>query len=109
MAAAARGKEFWRRHVTASQEAGKSMAAYAREHGLSVYALGWWRRKQRLESTPAVDARAPKFVALKLAEPIATRCTSVTVSVGDGVRVQLSELPSPAWLAELSRAMRGDC
>jgi len=54
-----------------------------------------------------VAPTASKFVALKVAEPIATQPMGVTVSLAGEVRLQMTELPPPAWLAAVVQAMRG--
>ena len=112
MTEAARGRDFWEQHIAALRSSGQTSAAYAREHDLSVHALGWWRRKlnrsQPKEPTRAVvAAKASKFVSLKVAEPTAVRPLGMTVLLLGDVRLQMNELPPPAWLAEVSQAMRG--
>ena len=85
--------------------------AYARAHDLSVQALGWWRRKLnpalpkksgRAEGAP----KASKFVALKVSEPALARPMAVTVMLGSEVHLQMTDLPPPAWLAEVIQSMR---
>lgn len=108
MAATARGRDFWEQHVAALRSSGQTSAAYAREHDLSVHALGWWRRKlHRSEpSVAVVAAKASQFVALKVTEPAAVRQLGMTMLFIGDVRLQMNELPPPAWLAEVSQAMR---
>ncbi len=84
MTATARGRDFWEQHIAALRSSGQTSAGYAREHGLSVHALGWWRRKlnrsQSTEPTRAVvAAKASKFVALKVAEPSGVRPLGMTM------------------------------
>ncbi len=60
------------------------------------------------ESTRAVvKVKASKFVALKVSEPIAPRPLGITVLIAGEVRLQMADLPAPAWLAEVIQAMRG--
>ena len=107
-----KGKEFWEEHLAALRASGLTSVAYARDHGLSVHSLGWWRRKltgpssTRTATTP-IKSKASTFVALKVAEPTMVRAMNVTLAIGSEVRVQMSELPPTAWLAELGHAMRG--
>jgi len=108
----ARGRDFWEPHVEALRSSGQTSAGYAREHDLSVHAMGWWCRKlHRLASAESAgDVAAPaasKFVALRVSEPPAIRSLGMTVLLVGDVRLQMNELPPPAWLAEVSQAMRG--
>ena len=112
MVTTARGRDFWEQHVNALRLSGQTSKDYARDQELSMHALGYWRRKlhPRLPKKSARDVAAPtvsKFVALKVAEPIATQPMGVTVSLAGEVRLQMAELPPPAWLAEVIQAMRG--
>ena len=112
MVTTARGRDFWEQHVNALRSSGQTSKDYARDHELSMHALGWWRRKlhPRLPKKSARAVAAPKvskFVALKVSEPIATQPVGVMVSLAGEVRLQMAELPPPAWLAEVIQAMRG--
>ncbi len=112
MATKANGRDYWEPHVEGLRASGLTVVSYAREHGLSVHALGWWRRKLRAASSNgSVTATAPSksspFVALKVAEPMMAPSANVTIMIGSDVRLQLSGLPPPAWLATLSSAVRG--
>ncbi len=110
--ATARGRDFWEQHIAALRTSGQTSAGYAREHDLSVHALGWWRRKlhpalPKRSARVVVAPKASKFVALKVTGPIATQPMGVTVSLAGEVRLQMAELPPPAWLAAVIQAMRG--
>ena len=111
MATKARGRDFWEPHIASLRSSGQTSAAYAREHDVSLYALGWWRRKLNRSSPAGAAAtevvKAPKFVALKVTEPMGMRHAGVTISIAGEVRLQMSELPPPAWLAAVSEALRG--
>lgn len=110
MATKANGREFWEPHVEGLMASGLTSVAYAREHGLSVHALGWWRRKLKGASSKrslTAAKKSPTFVALKVAEPMMLRSMTVTLAIGSDVRLQMSELPPPAWLAEVGVALRG--
>ena len=112
MVTTARGRDFWEQHVDALRLSGKTSKDYARDHELSVHALGWWRRKlhpalQKKFAGAVVTPKASKFVALKVTEPIVTQPMGVTVLLAGEVRLQMAELPPPAWLAEVIQAMRG--
>ena len=44
---------FWLKHHQACQTSGKSQADYAREHGLAIKSLYYW--KKRLQQIGAID------------------------------------------------------
>ncbi len=98
------GTEFWAAHVAASQRESIHVSEYARRNALSVKSLYYWRRK--LKQSNAADAQQPagKFVALRIA-PGGFRSTSCTLELPSGLRLEMSALPSPDWLAALARAM----
>lgn len=107
------GAEFWVDHVAAAKLETISASEYARRHGISVAALYYWQRKLRAAtanmpkevSKHAKSARASKFVALRVTDTVAVQqqslCTLVLLS---GMRLEMSALPSPEWLAALVRA-----
>ena len=101
--------EFWTSHVEALRREGDAVTVYARRHGLSLATLYYWRRKLKVAvNAGAVGAATGKFVALRLvgaAAPVsAAHCTLLLVS---GLRVEMTALPSPAWLAAFEQARSG--
>ena len=50
---------------------------------------------------------ASKFVALKVSEAALPRPKAVTVTLAGEVHLEMTELPPPAWLAEVVEAIRG--
>ena len=112
MTTKSKGAQFWAGHVEAARSAGATLMVYAHEQGLSVHTLRNWRRKLNVEppSLSAVaksEARRSAFVGLKVARPVMSHSVGVTLTIGSDVRLQMNELPPPAWLAEVSQAMRG--
>ncbi len=102
------GEEFWKEHVAAAKLEGISGSAYAKRHGISVTALYYWQRK--LNGTTGVSEATPtsKFVALHVADAVgAPRSAGCTLIVGSGMRLEMSALPEPEWLAALGRAAQG--
>jgi len=47
-------QRYWLKHYQASEISGKSMAEYAREHGLAITAFYYW--KKRLKQLGAISA-----------------------------------------------------
>ena len=95
---------IWEQHVAAARQQNLSTKAYADKHGLAASTLYYWQRKlQGMTNAQAVgDPSSPsnstsKFVALRLSP----YCTSILAA---GIRLDMSSLPDPRWLAELGRA-----
>ena len=108
-------RNFWAGHVAAIKSQGGSTSAYARQHGISLGALYYWQRKLELEEMPRTAAlttpKPPgKFVALRVndvvpvVEPASWGCTLVLTG---GMRLEMSALPDPQWLAAVDRANQG--
>ena len=98
--------EFWTSHVEALRREGVAASIYARRHGLALASLYYWRRKFSL----AADAGAAtnKFVALRLVrEAPAVAAPACTLLLVSGVRLELTALPSPSWLAAYEQARSG--
>lgn len=98
------GIDFWAPHVEAIKHEAVSSSAYAKRHGLSVAAVYYWQRK--LRAAPA--SRGSKFVALNVADAAGnTRSGPCTLVLASGMRLEMSTLPAPEWLAALGRAAQG--
>jgi len=102
------GAEFWAEHVTASQLESIPASEYARQHGLAVKSLYYWRRKLKERNQSETDAplQAGKFVALRIA-PGAARPSNCALALPSGLRLEMHALPAPEWLAALEYAARG--
>ncbi|NHZ67170.1 hypothetical protein F2P44_33505 [Massilia sp. CCM 8695] len=102
--------QFWAAHVAAIQCEGIFVSAYAKRENLSLASLYYWQRK--LGAAAAPDAAAPvpesRFMQLRVGERGASRSGSAcTLELAGGVRLELAELPSAEWLANLARAAAG--
>ena len=100
-------KDFWTGHVAAAKGEGGSTRAYAKRHGLSLPALYYWQR--RLNSAPPAEpVKVSKFVALRVADTGATqRSCACTLVMPSGMRLEMTALPSPQWLAALADTAKG--
>ena len=103
--------EFWTSHVEACHREGMAASVYARQHGLTLASLYYWRRKLKLAaavSDGSSGSPANKFVTLRVVDAAASAqlgpCTLVLCS---GLRLELAALPSPAWLRALEQAHAG--
>lgn len=108
---------IWEQHVAAARQQNLSTKAYADKHGLAASTLYYWQRKlQGMTNAQAVgDPSSPsspsnstsKFVALRVADTervnaqLSPYCTLILAA---GIRLDMSSLPDPRWLAELGRA-----
>ena len=100
------GKEFWMAHVAANQLEAVPASEYARRHGLAVKSLYYWRRKLKQSDKSDASLTAGKFVALRIA-PGGLRAASCTLALPSGLRLEMSALPQPEWLAALVHAVPG--
>ena len=98
--------EFWTRHVAAVKQEGVAATVYAKRHGLSLASLYYWRQKLTAAEGLSAPATLGKFVAVRLAEtaPSSSACTLLLPS---GLRLEMSALPAPAWLAALEHSYSG--
>lgn len=100
--------EFWKGHVAAILQEGIAVTAYAKRHGLSLASLYYWRQKLKGSDRLAVpkSTAVGKFVAVRIATaaPTSGACTLVLPS---GLRLEMSALPAPGWLAALEQSHAG--
>jgi transposase len=100
--------EFWTSHVDAVKRERISASAYARRHGLSLASLYYWRRKLQVAATASAGGAIGKFVALRvLDESLAAQAGHCTLLLGSDLRLELTALPSPAWLLAVAQAHSG--
>lgn len=100
------GTEFWVAHVAAAKREGTPSNVYARRQGISVSALYYWQRKLKESDKAGAPVQASKFVALRIAAGGAHQ-NNCTLELPSGLRLEMSALPSPDWLAALARAVPG--
>ncbi len=85
----------WRR-------SGKSMAAFARQHGVTAARLYWWRKKLQA-TTPAVSgpgATAPPPIVSLVPASIVTGGASLTIRLPGEVSIDVADA-SPSWVAAM--------
>ena len=106
--------QVWEQHVAAARQQNLSARVYADKHGLAVSSLNYWRRKLQVTTNVQVlgdpispGNRTSKFVALRVADTervnaqLSPHCTLILAL---GIRLDMTSLPDPRWLAELGRA-----
>ncbi|MDQ1835574.1 IS66 family insertion sequence element accessory protein TnpA, partial [Massilia scottii] len=94
----------------ACRREGTAASVYARQHGLTLASLYYWRRKLKLAAAvgDGGNGAANKFVALRVVDATAVAATSqCTLVLRSGLRLELAALPSTAWLLALEQAHAG--
>ena len=90
--------------IAAWRSSGKSMSAFAAEHGLNDQRIGWWRK--RLEG--AEEAEESRLLPVTIAPTRVFETAAVRVQSG-AVEIEVidpSRVP-PQWVAELIALSRG--
>jgi len=110
-------KHDWSGHVAAIKTQGISTRAYARQYGLALSSLYYWQRKLQPTSTGhakvkpvAANTQVGKFVALRVSTSaceVARPATECTLVLAGGMRLEMTALPDPQWLAALGRCTHG--
>ena len=108
-----KAKHDWSGHVAAIKTQGISTRAYARQHDLALSTLYYWQRKLQpatvggAKAKPvAANTQVGKFVALRvrdLGDEVARATTGCTLVLTGGMRLEMTALPEPQWLAALGR------
>ena len=107
--------QFWADHVAAAKRETVSSSEYARRHGISVAALYYWQRKLKTSTASprnkisklAKPVHASSFVALRVLDKQSMPPCSCTLVLSSELRLEMSALPEPSWLAALGYAMQG--
>lgn len=92
--------EFWRQLVKKWEASGQTQSAVAKAAGVSVHTFQYWRAKlQAAEAGKPVKSSA--FVEVAVSATPRSEATHCRIRIGDGVVVELSTLPPPAWVRAL--------
>jgi transposase-like protein len=86
------------RLVARWERSGLTQAAFARQCGMSVHTLTWWRWRLRTgaaSAPPAVRAPAVAFTEVVLTPPAASAVAEVVLRNGWVVRVPLTGVDAP--------------
>ena len=101
--------DFWARHLSAIDAEGVTTKVYAEREGLAVAALYKWRRRLKaggLTSRAAAASGGFVPVTIQTAQAAAAE-RACCVHIGEDLRLELEQLPSPEWLAALAAAVVG--
>ena len=100
---------YWSGHLAASEREGITTRAYATREGLSVGALYQWRRalKSRVLAAGSPVPAAAGFLAVTVPPMTGGNRDAVAcrLRLGGGVTLELTTLPSAAWLASVHEAL----
>lgn len=115
--------QIWAQHIAAAGQEKLSLRGYANQHGLAASTLYYWTRKLRSTANTHIrtnqhsaGTRCSKFVALRVSDatppsihaltppPQTSHCTLILVA---GIRLEMTALPDPQWLAALGSAVQG--
>ena len=108
-------RSYWSSHLAAIKSQGVATSEYASQHGISLASLYYWRSKLCSESlSPSVSVPVSakpkphsKFVSLRVSDvlpgtSVPSWCCALVFT--GGLRLEMSALPDPQWLAAVGRA-----
>jgi transposase-like protein len=100
---------YWSGHLAAIEREGITTRAYAAREGLSVGALYQWRRELKSRVLSAASPSPPPggFVAVTVPPMTGGSREAVVcrLRLAAGVTLELTSLPSAAWLASVLGAL----
>jgi hypothetical protein len=88
---------------------------FAEENGIPVQRMRYWVYGQPEAQASEVETEetpvqvAPVFQEIKLPASLAQQSWALEVSVPNGVAIRFENLPQPAWLGSLVKALRRPC
>jgi len=99
--------DFWARHLAAIKTEGVATKVYAEREGLAVTALYKWRRRLKAGGRPNCAATMSGGFVPVTVQPVTavTASSACSVRIGEDLRLELAQLPSPEWLAALAAAV----
>lgn len=99
-----KGRDYWRNHVNTWEASGGTQSNYCREHQLSERLFSLWKNKFIKEQSPDPEPEV-NFVPV-----IATHNTTsanndsrVTITLPNGIRLDVMSTSSGATIAELAK------
>lgn len=88
-------QQEWRSHLERAQQQGLSLQEYARRSGVKASSL-YAARKSVSPSRPKALSAGVSFTEVRSTDSCVD--AACTLHLTHGIRLQLSELPSPQWL-----------
>lgn len=103
------GREFWA-ELSAEVDAGRSVDAVSKRHGVRPKTLSWWRWKLNQAPNPSTrKRRKADFLPVVVTERNAGRGGDLLEVLFDDVRVRLESGTDVAYVARLVDALRRPC
>lgn len=109
-------KAYWREDdgriaLEVWQQSGVSLAAFARQHGLGLHRLRWWRDRLRRgnASAPLSPAAIVPVTVVGAPRPVATLGATMEVVLESGRIVRVGVEFDAEALARLVRALEASC
>lgn len=117
-----RGREFWER-ASAEVDAGASLDTVARQLGVKVNTLKWWRWRLRAEQRKSKSssrrkaapkprrrrAKPPGHLLPVVVRDVPAPVADAVAVVVDGVRLDVPVGADPVYVARLVEALRARC
>jgi hypothetical protein len=101
-------RRFWLSHLETWRDSGLSMAAYARQAGISSKSLSYWHGKTRRESLPPATTERPRLLPVSVSttvpdtpEPPARGNAGLSLMTRQGQRIEVHTDFDPATLQRL--------
>lgn len=110
--------EYWKNHIQCFKESGLSKAEYCRNNSIPVSSFkNWYSRFEYSQSSnikqvkiespdPMKDKSIPSFVELRTSEVVLSSGDKIKMT-GFGLTLEMSQLPDPRWLCEVSKLLGG--
>jgi transposase len=99
--------DFWAGHLAAIDAEGVTTRVYAEREGLAATSLYQWRRRLKAGGRPSrAAAVSGGFLPVTIQTVQAAAAESACcLRIGEDLRLELAQLPSPDWLAALAAAV----
>jgi len=91
---------YWLSHIRRIRELRLSMAAYARDQGISVAALYYWKKRLKALGVLPDEVAVAGFAAVRI-QPAPGDCACCRIHFPNGVTVEVGETLAGAGLSQL--------
>ena len=95
--------DYWQEQISAWEQTDQTQKSFCEEHDLDYHRFGYWRRKNREQSSSEVVQQGPGFVPVRHA--IDRIASGLTLILPNGIRVQGIEASNLPLLSQLLRQL----